>query len=127
MHWSPGLHGLLRSPAIPPSLSVHECGAAGSASHHLVGSASFSLACPVSQSATSLSPPATALLRVLSAPAASLCPSYHSVRMFLLYLLGCRTSCSSGCFLFLNCCCPSFGCGRRHSVSTYASIFAGPT
>ena len=33
-------------------------------------------------------------------------------------------SVSSGCFLFLNCCCP-FGCARRHSVSTYASILAG--
>ena len=31
---------------------------------------------------------------------------------------------SSGCFLFLNCCCPSFGCARRHSVSTYASILS---
>ena len=30
-----------------------------------------------------------------------------------------RFSVSSGCFLFLNCCCPSFGCARRHSVSTY--------
>ena len=29
-----------------------------------------------------------------------------------------RFSVSSGCFLFLNCCCPSFGCARRHSVST---------
>ena len=28
-------------------------------------------------------------------------------------------------FLFLNCCCPSFCCVRRHSVSTYASILAG--
>ena len=35
-----------------------------------------------------------------------------------------RFSVSSGCFLFLNCC-PSFGCARRHSVSTYASILAG--
>ena len=26
--------------------------------------------------------------------------------------------------LFLNCCCPSFGCARRHSVSTYTSILA---
>ena len=33
-------------------------------------------------------------------------------------------SISSGCFLFLNCCCPSFGCARRHSMSTYASILA---
>ena len=36
-----------------------------------------------------------------------------------------RFSVSSRCFLFLNCCCPSFGCMRRHSVSTYASILAG--
>ena len=35
-----------------------------------------------------------------------------------------RFSGSSG-FLFLNCCCPSFGCARRHSVSTCASILAG--
>ena len=35
-----------------------------------------------------------------------------------------RFSVSSGCFLFLNCCCPSFGCVRTHSVSTYASILA---
>ena len=36
-----------------------------------------------------------------------------------------RFSVNSGCFLFLNCCCPSFGCARRYSVSTYASILAG--
>ena len=36
-----------------------------------------------------------------------------------------RFSVSSGCFLFLNCCCPSFGCARSHSVSTYTSILAG--
>ena len=36
-----------------------------------------------------------------------------------------RFSVSSGCFLLLNCCCPCFGCARRHSVSTYASILAG--
>ena len=35
-----------------------------------------------------------------------------------------RFSLSSGCFLFLNCCCPSFGCVKRHSVSTYTSILA---
>ena len=34
-------------------------------------------------------------------------------------------SVSSGCFLILNCCCPPFGCVRRHSVSTYASILVG--
>ena len=36
-----------------------------------------------------------------------------------------RFSVSSGGFLFLNCCCPSFGCARRHSVSTYTPILAG--
>ena len=36
-----------------------------------------------------------------------------------------RFSGSSGCFLLLNCCCPSLGCARKHSVSTYASILAG--
>ena len=41
-------------------------------------------------------------------------PDFHTVRF----------SVSSGCFLFLNCCCPSFGCARRHSVSTYTSILA---
>ena len=33
--------------------------------------------------------------------------------------------CQFWLFLFLNCCCPSFGCARRPSVSTYASILAG--
>ena len=36
-----------------------------------------------------------------------------------------RFSVCCGCFLFLNCFCPSFGCVRGHSVSTYASILAG--
>ena len=36
-----------------------------------------------------------------------------------------RFSVSSGCFLFLNCRCPSFGCARRPSVSTYTSILTG--
>ena len=35
-----------------------------------------------------------------------------------------RFSVSSSGFLFLNCCCPSFGCVRRQSVSSYASILA---
>ena len=33
-------------------------------------------------------------------------------------------SVSSVWFLFLNCYCPSFGCARRHSVSTCTSILA---
>ena len=35
-----------------------------------------------------------------------------------------RFSGSYDCLLFLNCC-PSFGCARRHSVSTYTSILDG--
>ena len=58
--------GQLRSPAIPSGLSMCECGATGSASHHLLGYASCSLACPIPYSTTSLSPPAPALSRVLS-------------------------------------------------------------
>ena len=42
---------------------------------------------------------------------------------FISLVVGLQFSVSSGCFLFLNCC-PSFDCGRRHSVSTYASILA---
>ena len=61
------MHGVLHALAVPPSLSMHECEAAGSASHHLVGSASCSLVCPVPQSTASLGPPSTALPRVLSA------------------------------------------------------------
>ena len=64
---SPGLRGLLCSPVVPPSLSMRECGASGSASHLLVGSVSCSLACPVPQSATSLGPPVATLPRVLPA------------------------------------------------------------
>ena len=33
--------------------------------------------------------------------------------------------CQFWLFLYLNCCCPSFGCARRHSVSIYTSILAG--
>ena len=61
-------------PAVPPSLSMCKCRAAGSASHLLVGSATCSLACPVPQSATLLGPPAAALLRVLVALAVSTAP-----------------------------------------------------
>ena len=46
LRWSPGLRSPLGPPSVPPGLSMHECGATGSASHHLVGSASCSLACP---------------------------------------------------------------------------------
>ena len=45
---------------------------------HLVGSASCSLACPITQSAASLGVPAATWLQVLSTPAARLRPSYRS-------------------------------------------------
>ena len=32
--------------------------------------------------------------------------------------------CQFWLFFVLNCCCPCFGCARRHSVSTYTSILA---
>ena len=47
-----------------------------------------------------------------------------SLSPLLLDFCAVQFSVSSGCFLFLNCCCPSFGCVRRYSVSTYASILA---
>ena len=120
LHWSHGLHGLLRSPAVPPGLSMRECGAAGSAScrtacpfrstiHHLTGSASCRLAlsplrpgCP--------SPPLLLVWMNVSSVSPWL-SDFHAVRF----------SVSSGCFLFLNLLL-SFFCSRRHSVCTYSSI-----
>ena len=94
-----------------------------------LGSASCSLACRVPRSAASLGPPAAALPRVLSpsCPSPPLLQVWMNVSSLSSWLLDFHTvqfSGSSACFLFLNCCCPSFGCARSHSVSTYASIFA---
>ena len=91
--WSPGLRGLLHSPAVPPSLYMRECGAAVSASHHLVWSASCSLACPIRATIRHLTGSTSCHLAVSPlCPAARLHPSYRSRWMFLLYLLGCQTS-----------------------------------
>ena len=60
-----------------------------------------------------------------SCPSPPLLPVWVSVSFLFPWLSDFRAvrfSVSSGCFLFLNCCCPSFGCARRHSVSTYTSI-----
>ena len=51
--------------------------------------------------------------------------SVSSLSPWLSGFLTVQFSVSSGCFLFLNCCCPSFGCASRRSVSTYASLLAG--
>ena len=79
---------------------------------HLAGSASCHLAvsplCPGYPS-----PP----LLLVWMNVSSLSPwlsDFHTVRFVV----------SSGCFLFLNCYCPSFCCARRHSLSTYTSILA---
>ena len=72
---------------VPPSLSVLECGA--------MGSASRSLACPVPQSATLLGTPAAALPRVLSTPAARLCPSTSLDECFFFFSLVVRLPYSS--------------------------------
>ena len=76
-----------------------------------------------------LGPLAPALPRVLSAWLSHLCPSYWSGWMFLLYLLGCWTSIQfnflSVLVVFVFKLLSFFGCVRRHSVSTYASVLAG--
>ena len=61
----------------------------------------------------------------LSPPLLPVWVSVSSLSPWLSDFLTVRFSVSSGCFLFLNCCCPSFGCARKHSVSTYASILDG--
>ena len=116
---SVGLRGLLSSPTIPPGLFMCECGVAGSASCCTV--------CPVQQSAiigsASHSPAASPLCPgCLCLPLLLVWTNVSSLSLWLLDFHTVLFSVSYGCFLFLNCCCPSFGCARRHSVSTYASI-----
>ena len=84
-----------------------------STTHHLAGSSSHRLA------VTPLCPgcPSPPLLLVWM-NVSSLSPWLSDLHTVLF-------SVSSGCFLFLNCCCPSFGCVRRHSLSTYTSILSG--
>ena len=62
-----------------------------------------------------------------SCPSPLLLPVWINVSSLTPWLSDFHTvwfSVSSGCFLFLNCCCPFFGCVRRHSVSPYASVLA---
>ena len=75
-----------------------------------------------------LQPPPFRQCSLPGCPSLPLLPVWMNVSSLSPWLLDFHTvrfSVSSGCFLFLNCCCPSFGCARRHSVSTYASILAG--
>ena len=112
----PGLRGLLCSPTLPPILSMCECGAAGSASGRT--------ACPVHSTIHhSLGPAALPRSRLSRLPVSTLLPVWTNVSSLSPWLSDFRAvqfSVSSGCFLFLNC--PSFGCVRRRSVSTYTSI-----
>ena len=68
--------------AVPPSLSMRECGATGSASGHT--------ACPIHSTIRQ-----AMAMQVLSALAACLCPSYRSGWMFLFYFLGVGLPCCS--------------------------------
>ena len=76
----------------------------------------------VPQSSTSLGPVCPSCL---SPPLLPVWMNVSSLSPWLSDFHTVRFSVSSGCFLFLNYCCPSFVCARRHSVSTYASILAG--
>ena len=106
-------------PTLPPFLPVYLCMNVGPQ-----GLLAVALPAPfVPQSAISLG--LAALPRVLSSPGCLTPPlllvwmNVSSLSPWLLDLHAVRFSVSSGCFLFLNFCCPSFGCARRHSVSTY--------
>ena len=112
-------------------LSVRKCGVAGSASHHLVGVCQLQPGLPCSTIRHLAGSPSRCLA---VSPLHPGCPSpplllvwmnVSSLSPWLSDFHTVRFSGSSGCFVFLNCCCPSFGCARRHSVSTYASILAG--
>ena len=114
-------------PCVPPGLSMRKCGDAGSASHLFVWSASCSTACPFHNAPPGwVHQPLPCLALHPSCPSPPLLPVWMNVSSLSPWLLDfytIRFSVSSGCFLFLNCC-PSFGCVRRHSVSTYTSILA---
>ena len=74
--------------------------------------------------------PATALPWVLSARLPISAPPTGLDECFFFNFLVVRLPyslifCQSLLFFVLNCCCPSFGCARKQSVSTYASILAG--
>ena len=117
-----GLRGLFWSPFVPPGLSERECGTAQSVSLCLMGSTSCSLPAPVFQP---LPCPESSPHSCASPPLLPVWMNVSSLSPWLSDFHTVRFSFSSGCFLFLNCCCPSLGCVRRSSMSTYASILAG--
>ena len=74
----------------------------------------------IPQSATSLGPESPLPQLPVSAPPTGLGECFFFISL-VVGLRAVQFSVSSGCLLFLNCCCP-FCCARRHSVSTCASI-----
>ena len=112
---------LFCSPTVPPSLSMHKCGA--------TRSASCRTACPIHSTIRHL--PGSTNHRPAASPLCPGCPTlpllpvWMNVSSLSPWLLDFHTVqfyVSSGWFLFLNCC--PFGCARRRSVSTYTSILA---
>ena len=111
--WNPGLCDLSRSTVVPPSLSACKCGTTWPSSHHLAHPVLQGLpCCKSSLSWLPVSTPPTSLNE---------CFFFNSLVVGLPYSSGIL----SVIFCFQICCCPSLGCARRHSVSTYASILAG--
>ena len=99
-----GLCSLFHSPFDPPGLSARECGICQPL-----------LAPPAAHSMASLGPPATALpwreSSIPCCPSLPLLPVWMNVSSLTPWLSDLHTvrfSVSSGCFLFLNCCCPFF-------------------
>ena len=111
--------------ASPPFLPVYLCSNVGPRAE----SASCRIACSIRSTiylSGSASLIATSPLHpgCPSPPLLLVCMNVSSLSPWLSDFHIVQFSVSSVCFLFLNCCCPSFGCARRCSVSTYASILA---
>ena len=132
-----GLWGLFLSHFVPLGLSARECATIRSASHQPHGVRQLVPCWPAVALPAPFhnSPPywvlqplpchESSLPGCVSPPVLPVCMNVSSLTFRLSDFPTVWFSVSSGCFLFLNCCCPSFGCARRHSVSTYASILAG--
>ena len=108
------------SATLSPALSVYLCSNVGPQGLLVVG-------LPASFVAHSASLGPTTATRVLSTPVPVSAPptGLDKCFFFISLVVGLPYSsifCQFWLFLFLNCCCPSLGCARRHSVSTYASI-----
>ena len=109
---------------------MSECGATGSSSRHLVGSASWSLACPVPQSATlwGRQPPPYCESSPPRLPVSAPPTGLDECSFFISLIIGLPCGsifCQFSLFFVFKLLLSFFGCARRRSVSTYASILAG--